>query len=165
MAASRWAHHAWRHVALAALLWALATAKPSFPVAYCAKINTASMAASELHILCLSCGLELELADFSLLSPLDYSIFQSEGLCYQFCLNKYALSVVLNNACWCSDYVPSKASQVSTDECNNSCPGYPDDVCGGNGLFGYIALNKRPSGTATSGTVTSTTVRMPVPLS
>lgn len=47
MAASRWTVHAWRHVLLAALFWALATAKPSVPVAYCAKINTASMPASE----------------------------------------------------------------------------------------------------------------------
>lgn len=159
MVAPRWAYHAWRHVALATLLWALATATPSYPVAYCAKLNTASIAASKLPLLYLGCGLELGLVLLTCISLLDYSNYQSEGLCYRYCLNKYALAIMLDKACWCSNYVPSKTSQVSTDKCQNGCPGYPDDYCGGDNLFGYVALNKAPSGTATTGTASSTTVR------
>lgn len=39
---------------------------------------------------------------------------------------------------------------MSTSECDNSCSGYPSDVCGGDGLYGYMALSKSPSGTASS---------------
>lgn len=50
--------------------------------------------------------------------------------------------------CWCSNYAPADQSNVS--QCNTNCPGYPDENCGNQdqGLYGYIALNKSPSGTA-----------------
>lgn len=44
--------------------------------------------------------------------------------------------------------------------CNQNCPGYPFEQCGSQsaGLFGYIALNKSPSGTiGSSGTTSSNT--------
>lgn len=159
MAASRWTHHAWRHLAVAALLWAVAAAKPSVPVAYCAKLNTASMGASKLPFHGLSYDLELP-ADFAF--P-DFSTYQSDGLCYDFCRKEYALAIVQVNNCWCSDYIPGKSSQVSTDKCSTECPGFPDDLCGGDGLFGYMALEKKPIGTATTGSTSSTTVRRPAP--
>ncbi|KAK1771704.1 hypothetical protein QBC33DRAFT_163646 [Phialemonium atrogriseum] len=135
MATSRGARHAWLYLASAALLWtALVAAKPSIPMDYCASINTASMGANS-------------------------SIYQSDGLCYHFCEGQYALAIVQEKSCWCSDYIPGKSSQVSTDECSNSCPGFPDDVCGGDGLFGYMTLKKPAAGTANTGSTTSSSVK------
>jgi len=34
-----------------------------------------------------------------------------------------------------------------TSGCSLPCPGYPDEKCGGNGLYGYVALGKAPAGT------------------
>lgn len=76
--------------ALAPTFLGLAAANPSVPVAYCATINTGS-------------------------TPANYSIYQSQGLCYSFCNDDgYALGVVQSNNCWCSDYVPGDT--VSTSE-------------------------------------------------
>ncbi|KAL3426924.1 hypothetical protein PVAG01_00433 [Phlyctema vagabunda] len=83
----------------------------------------------------------------------NISIYQSNGLCYQFCLNNYAFAVLQDNACWCSDYVPGDTE--STSDCNLKCPGYPDEQCGGSNLYGYIALTKAPSGTQGGSTSTS----------
>ncbi|CAK7235942.1 Cell wall integrity and stress response component 4 [Sporothrix curviconia] len=98
-------------------------ATPSVPVAYCASINTGT-------------------------TPTNTSIYQSDGLCYNFCIDDYAFAVVQGQDCWCSDYTPSKTDQVSTSECDTPCPGWSPDVCGGDSLYGYMALNKSPSGTA-----------------
>ncbi|CAK7272796.1 Cell wall integrity and stress response component 4 [Sporothrix epigloea] len=104
-------------------LFASSFATPSVPIAYCASVNTGS-------------------------TPANTSIYQSDGLCYGFCVDNYAFAVVQGHNCWCSDYIPSKSVQVSASECNIPCPGWSPDVCGGDNLFGYMALNKFPSGTA-----------------
>ncbi|CAK7199738.1 Cell wall integrity and stress response component 4 [Sporothrix eucalyptigena] len=101
-------------------------------MAYCASVNTGS-------------------------TPTNTSIYQSDGLCYDFCVDDYAYAVIQGTDCWCSNYTPTKSSQVSTDECDASCAGYPSDVCGGDGLYGYMALNKSPSGTAGGSTTASPT--------
>lgn len=87
---------------------------------------------------------------------IDSSIYQSDGLCYDTCIDDYAFAIVQGQDCWCSDYVPG--TTTSTSDCNNPCPGYPDDSCGGDDTFGYMALTKSPSGTkgATSASSTST---------
>ncbi|RDW77013.1 hypothetical protein BP6252_05066 [Coleophoma cylindrospora] len=73
------------------------------------------------------------------------SLYQSNGLCHDFCIDSYAFAVLQDEGCWCSNYVP--ASTVSTSNCDTACPGYPSDMCGGNNLYGYIALTLSPSGT------------------
>ncbi|KAI1172395.1 hypothetical protein F4777DRAFT_516048 [Nemania sp. FL0916] len=96
----------------------------SLTMEYCASVNTGS-------------------------TPTNSSIFQSNGLCHDFCFDKaYALAIVQYQDCWCSDFVPAKSSQVDTDKCNEICPGYKYESCGADGLFGYIALSASPSGTA-----------------
>ncbi len=80
-------------------------------------------------------------------TPTDNSDFQSDGLCAGFCASKWALAIVKGKACWCSDFVPEKGSQVDTGKCNAPCPGYPSDLCGADNLFGYMALKKSPAGT------------------
>ncbi|KAF7896990.1 uncharacterized protein EAF01_009393 [Botrytis porri] len=82
------------------------------------------------------------------------SIYQSDGLCHDFCLDEYAFAVVQGSECWCSNYVPGTTS--STSNCNTPCPGYPDDTCGGDGLYGYMSLTLSPSGTRGAATISST---------
>jgi hypothetical protein len=84
-------------------------------------------------------------------------IYQSNGACQKTCVDNYAFAIVQYQQCWCSNYAP--ADQVDVSECNESCPGYPDDKCGDkdNGLYGYIKLNISPSGTLGSGSASSST--------
>lgn len=76
------------------------------------------------------------------------SIYMSNGECQETCgLTTYAFAIVQGENCWCSDYIP--ADQISTNNCQIDCPGFPDDKCGNpsEGYYGYIALDKKPSGT------------------
>ncbi|KAI0905271.1 hypothetical protein F4823DRAFT_145678 [Ustulina deusta] len=86
------------------------------------------------------------------------SIWQSNGLCHDFCVDQsFAFAILQEHDCWCSDYVPAVSSQVDTDECNDSCPGWQPDTCGAKGLYGYIALDTSPSGTAGGSTASTST--------
>lgn len=74
------------------LLFGLVAAEPSIAVAYCASINTASTGANS-------------------------STYQSEGLCYDFCNDDgYALGVLQDSDCWCSNYVPDEDDQADTSD-------------------------------------------------
>ncbi|KAI1004301.1 hypothetical protein K3495_g3913 [Podosphaera aphanis] len=87
--------------------------------AYCSEINTSS-------------------------SGQNLSVYQSNGLCTNFCLQQYAFAILQDKSCWCSNYIPA----TTTTGCTLNCPGYPFEKCGGDGLYGYIALGKvAPSGT------------------
>ncbi|KAG6068352.1 hypothetical protein E4U32_001136 [Claviceps aff. humidiphila group G2b] len=79
----------------------------------------------------------------------NVSIFQTNGLCHDYCNpNNYAYAITQSNSCWCSNYTPDKSTQLSTGKCNLGCPGYPDEKCGGPGVFGYVVLlGGLPSGT------------------
>ncbi|KAK1244440.1 hypothetical protein MKX07_003239 [Trichoderma sp. CBMAI-0711] len=91
-------------------------------------------------------------------TPLNVSIYQTNGLCTHWCVDKnYAFAITQQNSCWCSNYYPDKASTVDIKECNVPCPAWPDEYCGGRGLYGYLALNEvAPSGTKTAPASTST---------
>ncbi|KAJ0115413.1 hypothetical protein J7T55_012692 [Diaporthe amygdali] len=111
-------------VALATVFLGSAYADPTYEFAYCASSNTATTSATT-------------------------SIYQSQGLCYGTCNDEgYAFAVLQDSDCWCSNTVPSSDDQVSTSNCETSCPGYPSDYCGGDGTYGYIALSASPSSTA-----------------
>ncbi|RKF58897.1 putative er membrane protein [Erysiphe neolycopersici] len=72
------------------------------------------------------------------------SVYQSNGLCTDFCIQNYAFAILQDQSCWCSNYIPAS----TTTGCTLNCPGYPFEKCGGDGLYGYIALGKvSPSGT------------------
>ncbi|KAG6058907.1 hypothetical protein E4U17_007335 [Claviceps sp. LM77 group G4] len=79
----------------------------------------------------------------------NVSIFQTNGLCHDYCNpDSYAYAITQSNSCWCSNYTPDKSTQLSTGKCNLGCPGYPDEKCGGPGVFGYVVLpGGLPSGT------------------
>jgi len=76
------------------------------------------------------------------------NMYQSNGACFETCKADYAFAIIQGNTCWCSNYVP--ADTVSSGSCDEQCPGYPSEHCGSSskGLFGYVALNNSPSGTA-----------------
>ncbi|KAI8961644.1 hypothetical protein F5Y11DRAFT_222528 [Daldinia sp. FL1419] len=126
------------HMGLMALFTKLSHAQ-SIPMAYCANINTASTQGNS-------------------------SIYQSDGLCHDFCAATFAFAIVKDDECWCSDYVPDKATQVDTDKCDSKCPGFPSDTCGGDGLWGYISLDHKPSGTKSAGSGSSTKTSSPDPI-
>lgn len=74
----------------------------------------------------------------------------------------YAYAITQSNNCWCSNYTPAKSVQVSTSKCSLGCPGFPDEKCGGDGLFGYVSLTgAKPSGTKGGDSATSTDVSFP----
>ncbi|CAH0016650.1 unnamed protein product [Clonostachys rhizophaga] len=108
----------------------------SVPLNLCAKFNTAE-------------------------TPRNTSIYQTNGLCKDFCTKDYAYAITQEQLCWCSNYTPSKSDQVDMDQCNINCPAYPDEKCGGKGVFGYVELNAHlPSGTrgSDSSSASSTSV-------
>lgn len=81
--------------------------------------------------------------------PLVTYNWQSEGRCSGNCTTAgFALAILQNFECWCSNTVPARSDQKSTDNCNTPCPGYPTDWCGGSDTYAYIALGKTPSSTA-----------------
>ncbi|KIW47393.1 hypothetical protein, variant 1 [Exophiala oligosperma] len=73
--------------------------------------------------------------------PRYYNQFMSNGACQDHCQGSYAFAVLQGSYCWCSNYVP--ADQQSTYDCNEQCPGYPQDWCGSTnaGLYGYYQLS------------------------
>ncbi|KAL6852137.1 hypothetical protein J3F83DRAFT_564542 [Trichoderma novae-zelandiae] len=91
-------------------------------------------------------------------TPLNVSIYQTNGLCSGFCVQKnYAFAITQQNSCWCSNFFPDKGSTVDVKECNSPCPAYPTEYCGGPDLFGYLLLNDvAPSGTKTAPPPTTT---------
>lgn len=118
---------------------------------YCSGINTSGMPGSKL---------------ISVLPPkkkkytnnlTDSSIYQSNGLCYDFCAGRYSFAILQLDECFCSNFAPVDSGDVG--DCDFNCNGYPSDRCGGDELFGYFELRKRPSGTkdADGNLVTSTT--------
>ncbi|KAF4973653.1 hypothetical protein FSARC_131 [Fusarium sarcochroum] len=76
------------------------------------------------------------------------SIYQTNGLCHDYCIDDYAYAITQDKLCWCSNYAPSKSSRSDNSKCDTPCPAWPDEVCGGDGLYGYVSLgNIEPSGT------------------
>ncbi|CAN3368733.1 hypothetical protein DICA3_F19922 [Diutina catenulata] len=72
-------------------------------------------------------------------------IYMSNGFCLNHCQG-YAFGVVQGQDCWCTNEAPGSTTDVGS--CDMDCPGYPDEKCGGDGLFGYIKIpGGRPSGT------------------
>ncbi|KAJ4294885.1 hypothetical protein N0V88_005124 [Collariella sp. IMI 366227] len=100
------AARAWASFALAVLLCSTTLAqklpdKPSIPMKYCATANTADMVA------------------------LNYN-WQSDGRCFNNCTElKFALAIVQDKNCWCSNLVPSSDDQKPLSDCESPLPGLP----------------------------------------
>ncbi|KAF2763460.1 hypothetical protein EJ05DRAFT_482260 [Pseudovirgaria hyperparasitica] len=98
--------------------------------------------------------------------PVDINMYQSNGACHDRCNSEgYALAIVQYTSCWCSNLIPG--TETSVDNCNVDCPGYPDEKCGdqGRGLYGYVTLDRRPSGTADASSPSSTPSQVAAPSS
>ncbi|KAL3468595.1 hypothetical protein BJX64DRAFT_246310 [Aspergillus heterothallicus] len=117
---------------LALLAWTALWIKVDSSITYCSSVRTGSSSA-------------------------NFSIYQSQGNCEQHCSDS-AFGILLDKNCWCSNIAPNEATNVDTSECDDECPGYPDDTCGNaaDELYGYIQLGN-PSGTATAPSTSSTT--------
>ncbi|KAH6698094.1 hypothetical protein BKA61DRAFT_497467 [Leptodontidium sp. MPI-SDFR-AT-0119] len=85
------------------------------------------------------------------------SIYQSHGLCTGFCNQNYAFAIVQYDGCWCSNYAPDSSASGS---CDTDCPGYGFEACGGDELYGYIALMRKPSGTQGAGDSSATSAQV-----
>lgn len=72
------------------------------------------------------------------------NIYQTLGLCNDHCQGKFAYAVLQYQECWCSNDKPSE--MVDVEDCNQTCPGYPDQKCGnkGAGLYAYVPLDGAP---------------------
>lgn len=85
--------------------------------------------------------------------------WQSNGNCTNHCndLNTYAFAVLQYQDCWCTNYIPSTTTDIT--RCQRDCPGFPAEKCGNKdaGLFMYIEMNGKPSGTAGGGSQPSST--------
>ncbi|KAF2794363.1 hypothetical protein K505DRAFT_27793 [Melanomma pulvis-pyrius CBS 109.77] len=86
--------------------------------------------------------------------------WQSNGWCNDNCKGTSAFGVILENNCWCSDFIPD--DQVDISDCSDSCPGFPEEKCGNKdeGLYIYVRLdsNVQPSGTKGTSKPTSSSV-------
>jgi len=61
----------------------------------------------------------------------DKAVWQSSGLCRETCtgLKKKYSGLTKKFFCYCGDTLPSESDQVSNDDCNLNCAGYPEDPC------------------------------------
>jgi hypothetical protein len=92
--------------------------------------------------------------------------WQSNGKCTDHCNSEgtYAFAVIQYTNCWCTNYVPSTTTDITS--CQKGCPGYTDEKCGDKdaGLYIYIELSGKPSGTAGGSQPSSTPVSSVTPV-
>lgn len=113
-----------RNALSASLLFLLVSWAPlasSLDISYCASFNTGE-------------------------TPSNRSIYQTNGLCHDHCVGDYAFAITQDKLCWCSNYAPSKSSQEDISKCDKTCPAWPGEFCGGDGVYGYVPLEIEPSG-------------------
>jgi len=61
----------------------------------------------------------------------------SNGLCKNTCLQQnFAVAILQQHLCWCSNTIPTDQSDMS--KCSGTCPGTSNELCGGDGYFGYL---------------------------
>ncbi|OJJ57013.1 hypothetical protein ASPSYDRAFT_91317 [Aspergillus sydowii CBS 593.65] len=86
----------------------------------------------------------------------NFSIYQSNGNCQTHCSGS-AFAILQGKNCWCSDIAPNDDDNVQTSNCDDGCPGFPDDSCGSasKGLYAYVQIGS-PSGTASASSTSST---------
>ncbi|KAK0668706.1 hypothetical protein QBC41DRAFT_119079 [Cercophora samala] len=123
----------WAVFSVVAFFCGLSQATPSIQMEYCARVNTGAK-----------------------FDPF-VSEFQSMGRCKINCTDiDYSFAIVLEKRCWCSNVVPNEADQNSLSDCTYPCPGYPDDICGGKGVWGYLEIpQNKPTATAPPGIFTT----------
>ncbi|SZF03681.1 unnamed protein product [Blumeria hordei] len=62
--------------------------------------------------------------------------FNSIGACSQTCLATKSVTMAMQDSnCYCGSKLPPTNSLADDAKCAIPCPGYPSDVCGGNGFY------------------------------
>lgn len=79
--------------------------------------------------------------------PADDTPKMSNGYCVDTCKSEYAYAITQGEKCWCSNYAPAEDVTVSLGQCNQGCPSYPLEPCGGSGVFSFMRLRNPVSGT------------------
>ncbi|KAJ5469728.1 hypothetical protein N7539_009346 [Penicillium diatomitis] len=71
------------------------------------------------------------------------NVFNSYGLCADQCRQGHYKFAVLSKGdhCGCSNAVPPPANKVADDQCKTACPGYPEDICGGNTTYSVLNVH------------------------
>ena len=115
--------HSWAMLILGLLLCLPTVQGGLIPIEYCSTLSTA-------------------------MTPTNTSIYQSQGLCFDFCKTDYAVGIVQGDACWCSNFIPDPSTQLDIKKCNKQCIGFPGDLCGdvNDGTFVYVKGFKEPEG-------------------
>ncbi|KAA8916972.1 hypothetical protein TRICI_000870 [Trichomonascus ciferrii] len=85
------------------------------------------------------------------------NIYNSAGKCYDACKQKgSAVFAMQGQKCYCGNALPSKTA--SSSKCKETCPGFPDDTCGGDDSWSVFTIaGKSVSSAAPSSTSSSTT--------
>lgn len=111
-----------------------------------------------LFVLCASraYGLAIDLCSLQNLgSGMTSNNFMSNGLCHDTCSGKGAAVAITNgHDCWCGSQVPASTEPIS--DCNTPCPGFGSEMCGGNGVYGYVILGNPSTSSASSSSSSST---------
>ncbi|WZH49818.1 SLG1 [Fusarium acuminatum] len=69
------------------------------------------------------------------------STFNTVGTCADYCQEKNTeVALLQGKSCFCSHSYPPEDSQVDDDQCDEPCPGYPRDACGGKDAFSVYNL-------------------------
>lgn len=75
------------------------------------------------------------------------------------CPLSIAFAVSNRTSCYCLEEVPPASNKVDASKCNLSCPGYPDDNCGGANAYQFydngVALSIPTADPISSSTTTS----------
>ncbi|KAL4892593.1 WSC domain-containing protein [Aspergillus ambiguus] len=83
---------------------------------------------------------EVKKGCYSNASPLTSAgtyTFQSDGYCQKQCLKDNYKVFALHNAneCFCGNKLPAESDKTDDSDCNTSCAGWPDTMCGGKNAY------------------------------
>ncbi|KAJ5711156.1 hypothetical protein N7488_005312 [Penicillium malachiteum] len=70
-------------------------------------------------------------------TDLEQYTYQSRGYCVEKCAGDgYAIAALKDGAtCGCSNSTPASSAKIADDNCDQYCPGYPSDKCGGVNVY------------------------------
>lgn len=96
--------------------------------------------------------------------------YNSQGKCNILCRDKLKKSVAAtySGTCYCGDEYPASSSLIAPGKCNEPCPGFGDEACGGLNAFTVynsglrVSVGEAPADTTSSAVPTTATSAPPV---
>ena len=113
----------------------------------------------------LGCYPSLDLGDSANSST---NLFNTYGSCRSVCsVSAHKYTALQGDKCVCVDKLPA-AAPLSDDQCDQPCPGFVADICGGKGEKGWTILDTKPeiyhpSNVGSTATATGTVTSAPYP--